>query len=86
MGVGARAAAGAGRRRPAVRPPERIADVRVVLVGYRDRDHGPRAERVDMVDARTLTTLMSLSPADARTLAARLVEVAGWAPGHDPGE
>jgi hypothetical protein len=66
--------------------PERIEDLRVAMVGYRDHDGGPRQTRVDVIDARNRTTLLSVNPADARVLARWLVEVAGWAgPGHDPG-
>lgn len=66
--------------------PERIEDLRVALVGYLDHDGGARETRVDLIDTRTRTTLVSVAPADARVLAGWLVDVAGWAePGHDPG-
>ncbi len=66
--------------------PDRIQDLRVALVGYRDTDGGVRVARVDVIDVQALRSLTSLSPADAVALAHQLNEVAGWAaPATEPG-
>jgi hypothetical protein len=61
--------------------PECLEEVRVALVGYRDHDGGQRVERVDVIDVRAAVSLISLTPADARALAERLREAAGWSRG-----
>jgi hypothetical protein len=68
--------------------PERLEDLRVSLTGYREYDAGDRVMRVDIIDARELRSLLSLTPADAIALAGQLREVAGWAApdtGTEPG-
>jgi hypothetical protein len=66
--------------------PDGLQRLRVVLVGYRERDGGPRVERIDIIDTEALRSLVSLSPADALALADQLREAVGWpGPGNEPG-
>jgi hypothetical protein len=41
---------------------ERIEDLRVALVGYRDRDGSQRIERVDIIDAWAAVRTLTCSP------------------------
>lgn len=59
--------------------PEHIEQLRVRLIGYREVDGGEPVRRVDVIDVRELVSLLTLTPADARTLAVQLAEVADWA-------
>lgn len=43
------------------------------MTGYREFDGGPRQLRVDVIDAKQLTTLASLTPAEALVLASQLL-------------
>lgn len=66
--------------------PERLADLRVALVGYRETDGAQRTEKVDIIDVRALHSVVSLPPSEAVILADQLREVAGrTVRGNEPG-
>lgn len=58
---------------------EPLTVVKVAAVRHQEHDDDPADYRVDLIDPRTLTTVASLAPDVAVTLARNLCEAAGVA-------